>query len=345
MIEINLENNEAILIVKPENRYYLSGFTGSFGYVLFLKNEKRFITDFRYDSQARNQCLNFEICMVNKEYTIFEYLKDQNLDTLYIEKSGVTVDFLEKLQSVSSISKFKNIDENIGMKRIVKTDSEVSLIKKAQSFADKAFDHILGFIEPGISEKEIAAELEYIMAKNGASGKSFNTIVASGLRSSMPHGVASDKLVESGDFITMDFGCVYNGYCSDMTRTVVLGKASEEQRKIYNIVLEAQMKAFDKIRPGVRCSEIDDIARSIIDVYGYKENFGHGLGHGVGVEIHEAPTLSKVSDDVLKSGMIITNEPGIYIKDFGGVRIEDLIHVTDNGYEILSKSPKDLIEL
>lgn len=345
MLNIELGKREGVLISKPENKLYLSGFTGSFGYVLYYGSNKEFITDFRYDKQAKEQCEGFDIKLVNKTYRVFEYIKDLDIDTLYIEKNHVTVDFLENLEDISGISTFKACDAIISQSRMIKSEEELRKMRKAQSIADDAFDHILKFIKAGVTEREIAAELEYQMVRKGASGKSFNTIVASGLRSSMPHGVATDKIVNEGDFITMDFGCVFEGYSSDMTRTVVLGKASEKQKEIYNIVLEAQLKAFELMKPGAKCSEVDSLARNVIESYGYGEYFGHGLGHGVGLEVHEMPYLSKESADVLKSGMVVTNEPGIYINDFGGVRIEDIIYINESGYDILSRSTKELIEL
>jgi Xaa-Pro aminopeptidase len=345
MLKVKLTRSEGVLITKPENKLYESGFTGSFGFVLYYGDKKEFVTDFRYKKQVQEQCKDFDIKMVNKTYRIFEYIKDLNLDTLYIEKSHITVDFIENLSEISGISNFKSIDQEISNSRMIKSDVEIAKMRKAQSIADDAFDHILTFIKEGVTEREIAAELEYHMVRNGASGKSFNTIVASGLRSSMPHGVATDKKVEKGDFITMDFGCVYQGYCSDMTRTIVLGKASDRQKEIYNTVLKAQLKAFDLMKAGAKCSDIDSLARDVIESSGYGEFFGHGLGHGVGLEVHETPYLSKESEDVLKSGMVVTNEPGIYINDFGGVRIEDIIYITDSGYDILSRSTKELIEL
>jgi Xaa-Pro aminopeptidase len=192
---------------------------------------------------------------------------------------------------------------------------------------------------------DVALELEYFMKKKGATGLSFDSIVASGKRSSLPHGVASDKIIEDGDFLTLDFGCVYNGYCSDMTRTIVVGKASERQKEIYNIVLNAQMRALENIKPGMTGFELDKIARDVIIDAGYGEYFGHGLGHGVGLEVHEMPNVNPNAQNTLLPGMIITDEPGIYIPDFGGVRIEDLIVITINGYEVLSSSTKKLIEL
>ena len=208
-----------------------------------------------------------------------------------------------------------------------------------------AFEYILGRIKEGVTEREIALDLEFFMKKQGATALSFDTISASGIRSAMPHGIATDKKIENGDFLTLDFGCVFEGYCSDMTRTVVVGKANDKQKEIYNTVLKAQTTAIDAIKAGMKCSEVDGVARKIITAAGYGENFGHSLGHSVGIEIHENPSFSPKSNAVVQNGNVITVEPGIYIDGFGGVRIEDLI-VVQNGKAVnLTSSPKELIEI
>jgi Xaa-Pro aminopeptidase len=228
---------------------------------------------------------------------------------------------------------------------LVKTEKELEKMAKAADIADQAFHHIIGYIRPGVTERAVALELEIYMKKLGASALSFETIAASGVRSSMPHGIATDKIIEDGDFLTLDFGCVYDGYCSDMTRTVVVGKATQKQKKIYGVVLEAQIAALNAIREGINGIDVDKIARDVISSRGYGEYFGHGLGHGVGLEVHEEPRLSPTGTKKLLENMVVTDEPGIYIPGFGGVRIEDLIVVKKDGCEVLSKSPKQLIEL
>ena len=218
-------------------------------------------------------------------------------------------------------------------------------MRQAAAIADKGFLHVLDIVKPGMTEKELALELEFFMRKQGASGLSFTTIVASGIRSSMPHGVASDKVIEKNDMLTLDFGCMYNGYCSDMTRTFVVGTADERQKELYNIVLETQLKVLEAIKPGAHCKEIDALSREIIGGYGYGEFYGHGLGHGVGLEIHELPVLNGTSEFVLEENMVVTDEPGIYLPDFGGVRIEDTVLVTKDGYDLISRSTKEFIEI
>ena len=210
---------------------------------------------------------------------------------------------------------------------------------------DEAFSYILNELKPGVTELQIAAKLEYFMRSHGAEGTSFDTIVASGYHSAMPHAVPTEKPLENGDFVTMDFGCRYQGYCSDMTRTVVIGKADPRQKEIYQIVLEAQQAALEGLRPGMTGTEGDRLARDVIEKAGYGEYFGHGLGHSVGLEIHEKPALSTRDETVLLPGMIETVEPGIYIPGFGGVRIEDMVVLTETGIRNLTTSPKELIEL
>lgn len=342
------ENNlDAAFIYSKENRRYISGFTGSTGYVIITATKAYFVTDFRYRDQAQSQCKGFEVVIHGS--SLLDQLKETvtkaNIKNIAIEEGFMTVAFYDNLKS-----KFENI-ELLAMKgimdelRLFKDADEIENIAKAASIADAAFTHILGYIKPGKTEIEVAVELEYFCKKQGATEMSFDSIVASGVRSSLPHGVFSEKIINNGEFLTLDFGCVYNGYCSDMTRTVFVGKADEKQKKIYNTVLEAQQKALEQIRPGILGKEVDKIARDIITEAGFGENFGHGLGHGVGLAVHEEPRLSPLGERTLEANMVVTDEPGIYIAGYGGVRIEDLVLVTEQGNRVLSKSPKHLIEL
>lgn len=336
---------DAAIIFKPENRRYISGFTGTSGYALITIDKAFFLTDFRYIDQAKEQCKEYDIVKHTNERSIFSIINELNLNNLGFEEDFITyhqyMEFNKELDPIELIP----LDGVISSLRKIKDEEEIKYIRQAAHIADEAFLHICNYMRPGIAEKDVALELETFMKKEGASGTSFDTIVASGIRSSLPHGVASDKLLEKGDFVTLDFGCIYNGYCSDMTRTIVLGKANERQKEIYHIVLKAQQKALAAIKPGITGIEADKVARDFIASCGYGEYFGHGLGHGVGLEIHEAPRLSPIGDEVLKEGMIVTDEPGIYIPDFGGVRIEDLLMITESGNKVLSKSPKNLIEI
>lgn len=342
---LNEKNLDGILLYKPENRRYASGFTGSTGYVLITGTNAKFITDFRYIGQAVVQCDGFEIIEIDSTKTVFDVLNESALSKLGIEEDFMTygqfIEFTDRLTDTDIIP----LEGAILKLRSVKMPNEIKNIEKAAGIADGAFKHILGFIKPGMLESDIALELEFFMKKKGAGKLSFESVVASGKRSSLPHGVASSKIVEVGDIITLDYGCVYNGYCSDMTRTVVLGKAGNRQKEIYGVVLKAQETALRAVRPGITGAELDSIARNIIGDSGYGQYFGHGLGHGVGLEVHELPLINTCGNVPMEPGMVITIEPGIYIPDFGGVRIEDLVSVTGDGYRVLSKSTKNLIEL
>lgn len=339
------ENNlDAAMFYKPENRYYLSGFTGSTGTVLITKDKQFFLTDFRYINQAATQCPDFEIIQTTQQDPIYQTINQHVTDRLGFEDDFMSVEsyglFSSKLEA--EMVPMKRLIEDL---RLIKDEAEVELMQQAQSIADKAFDHILTFIKPGVTEIQVANELIRFMKEQGASGESFDIIVASGVRGALPHGVATDKPIEAGDMVTLDFGCIYKGYCSDMTRTIAVGQVNDKQREIYDVVLKAQEAALAAVKPGITGAELDAIARDIITEAGYGEYFGHGLGHGVGLEVHEGPSVSRIGTKELQPGMIITDEPGIYLDGFGGVRIEDIILVTDDGKRVLSSSPKQLIEL
>lgn len=343
-----IKNFDGFLITKPENIYYLSGFTAGEDANLIVTNSKIYIlTDFRYVEQVKIQCPEWELVerVKSMKETIAQVVNSENIAKLAFEQDKMTFSEYTQLKNVIDKTDLVPVNDIVEKLRIVKDKSEIDNIRTAASIADRGFEHILKLLKPGIKESDIALELEFFMRKNGASGLSFETIAASGKRSSLPHGMASEKVIENGDFVTFDFGCVYNHYCSDMTRTVVIGEASEKQREIYSIVLEANKAVIDVLKPGANTRDIDKVARDIIANHGYGDKFGHGLGHGVGLLIHESPTLSPRAgvESILEPGMIVTDEPGIYIPDFGGVRIEDLICVTENGIEILSHSPKELI--
>ncbi|MTI65423.1 MAG: aminopeptidase P family protein [Firmicutes bacterium] len=345
--ELSNKNIDSCLIFKPENRRYISNFTGTTGYVLITEKRNIFATDFRYTQQAKEQCSEFEVKELTKDYTIFNLLNELEIENLGIEEDFVTYGFVNELKEKSTDINIMTLNSLLTKIRMIKEEEEVKLIKEAALITDKAFEHIISYIKPGMKENKISIELEHFMKKLGAEGPSFNFIVASGKRSSMPHGVASDKVIEDGDFVTIDMGCKYKGYCSDMTRTFVMGKASDKQKKIYNTVLKAQIKALENVKPGITGFDLDKIARDVIKKEGYGEYFGHGLGHGVGLEIHELPRLAEHNSAKIEmeAGMVITDEPGIYIPGFGGVRIEDLAVVTKDGVKILSESTKELLEI
>lgn len=339
-----LNDNEAALVSSYPNIFYYSGFTSEDAYLLISHDKQILITDSRYTIQAYEQAKGFEVVDISKG---FEEIFKQ-IDAKYIgyEEDTITVkqyrDFKRKITDKQELAE---IQKKLTKLRKVKDEDEIRRIAEAEKIGDEAFEFVLNKIRPGVTEKEIALELEYFMKRHGATTLSFDTIAASGKRSAMPHGTASDKIIEKGDFLTLDFGCVFEGYCSDMTRTVAVGEVDGKQREIYETVLKAQEKALDIMCVGVECSTVDEAARKIIKEAGYGANFGHGLGHSVGIEIHEMPSLSPKCNEKLKNGHVITVEPGIYIEGFGGVRIEDLVVVTDDGIRNLTNSPKELIIL
>lgn len=339
----------AILISSPENRRYFTGFSSSDGYLVVTKNDAVFFTDSRYIEAASkliSVCKTATLTRVSNE--IKNYLQESKIQKLYVEREKLTIGEYEALKGALSPVKLtpsKALEKKISALRATKNKEEIKCIKKAQKIAEGAFDHILTFIKPGVTEKQIALELDFYMLSHGAEAISFETIAVTGAKTSMPHGVPDDTVVKKGDFVTMDFGAVYKGYHSDMTRTVAVGEISSEQSQIYEIVLQAQLSALDILKSGASCKEADSAARSVIEAAGYGEYFGHGTGHGVGVEIHEAPNLSPRSESILKVGNVVTVEPGIYIPGKFGVRIEDMARITRNGCENLTNSPKELVIL
>jgi Xaa-Pro aminopeptidase len=339
------KNIEAFVIYKPVNVTYITGFTGDDSVALVTHDKAIFITDGRYTEQAQKEVKDFEVIehKTGIKEVLKEYIKTLGIKKLAFEES-ISYGQYRELKEFLEIELIPqaNLVETL---RMVKDEEEIENIKKAQNITDKAFEYLLNFIKVGMTEKEVALELEYFMKKQGAEDLSFDTIVASGKRSSLPHGKASEKVIEKGDFVTIDFGCKVNGYCSDMTRTIVMGKANEKQKEIYNIVLEAQQKAIANLKAGLTSKEADLLARSVIEEKGYGKYFSHSLGHGVGLEVHEAPSLSFKKEEILKEGAIVTVEPGIYIPYFGGVRIEDMVLLKEDGVINLTKSSKYLIEL
>lgn len=335
-----IDDNTAVIISGYPNIFYYSGFTSEDAYLAISHDKAVIITDSRYTVQAGIQAPDFTIADISRG--ISEILKDFPKNIWY-EEDNITVGEFNKI--TADDKNFIPKQAEISQFRKFKDKYEINKIRQAEKIGDLAFSHILDFIKVGMTEREIALELEYFMKKQGASGLSFETIAASGVRSCMPHGVATDKVIERGDFLTLDFGCIFEGYCSDMTRTIAIGSVSDKQKEIYDIVLKAQTVAVSQIEIGKDCREIDKIARDIIIDCGYGEYFGHGLGHSVGIQIHESPNLSPRYIGKIEEGNTLTVEPGIYIPDMFGVRIEDLVVINNGKCENLTHSPKELIIL
>lgn len=342
---------DAVLAVRPANIRYLSGFVGSESYLYISMDRCVILTDSRYTLQAEEEGKGCEVQTISKNAgygTLLSRLfQEDGVQVLGFEEDALLYGTAAALQRETGLpaEQWKMLNGCLSSLRAVKSEEEIRCLEQAERIGDDAFSFILNELKPGMTELQVAARLEYFMKSNGAEGTSFDTIVASGIHSAMPHAIPGDKPLEKGDFVTMDFGCKYHGYCSDMTRTVVIGKATERQKEIYQVVLEAQQAALSGLRPGMTGSEGDRLARDVIEKAGYGKYFGHGLGHSVGFEIHEKPALSMQDDTVLCAGMIETVEPGIYIPGFGGVRIEDMVVLTETGIRNLTSSPKELIEL
>ncbi len=342
------ENLDGILVTHLDQIRYLTGFTGSAGLLVITTVSSDFLTDFRYTDQAKKEVRGAKVIITsgasNSTLKEIKHLKKKNLRLGYDPQYLTVLDkknFKTALLHSILISA-PDIFEELGW---VKDKSELALIKKAVKISDIAFERIINIVVPGVGENELAAELEYQMIMLGSEKPAFETIVASGYRSAMPHGVASSKKVKKGDFITFDFGATSGGYVSDITRTVVVGKATSRQKKIYNLVLKSHLAGIRKVKSGIMGQKVDKTCRDIITKAGFGKNFGHGTGHGIGYYVHVGPSLSPRSKDKLMTNNVITIEPGIYISGWGGVRIEDDVVVTKNGGIPLNKSPKNLLEL
>ena len=340
-------NVDGIFITNLYNLRYFTGFTGTTGVALATREGNFFFSDFRYKEQATKQveAKGFKFVEVGRGALdkVKEYIDKFGIKKLGFEDMGVTYNYYKKTEELFKVE-LVALGEALSRQRIIKKEDEIENIKKAIEISDIAFTETIKIIKAGISEKEIAAYIEYIQRKLGAENRSFDTIVASGYRSALPHGVASDKKIQKNELVTIDFGAYYNGYVSDMTRTFFVGdKISKKEEEIYNIVLEANLLGIKSVKAGIKCSDLDGIARNFIKEKGYGDNFGHGLGHGIGLEIHEAPTVSTLGDIILEENMLITIEPGIYIEGECGVRIEDDVIVKKDGCIVLNKTSKDLL--
>ncbi len=349
ILQKELGDGEALLVSSVPNRFYLTGLETSDGYVFVSRSEAVFLIDFRYVEKARQTVSSCEVRLSVKPLDELRALCEKlGVHTLYVESERLSIAlfrcFSEALRP-TELSDSDRFDKLLGELRSVKSADELACIKRAQAMTDETFSYILPRITAGRTEREVMLDMEFYMRRLGSEGVSFDFIVVSGKNSSLPHGVPTDKKIENGDFVTMDFGAVCGGYHSDMTRTVAVGHVSDEQKHVYETVLAAQKAALDAIRPWAVCKEIDAVARVLIDNAGYKGCFGHGLGHSVGVEIHEQPALNTRCEAPLRPGTVMTVEPGIYSENRFGVRIEDMVYITENGYENLTHSPKELLVL
>ena len=338
---------DAVLLLDPDNRFFATGFHSSAGAVIVTAEHAWFLTDSRYIEAATNAAAGrYEVRLHNAERPMKDQIRDiiaaAGVKALGGEASRLSYEEYTAYEALVGL-KMIGCQDLLDRLRAQKSPEEIALMQKAQDITDEAFAHILTFIKPGMTEKQVAAELIYAMLLRGAEKVSFDPIVVSGPRSSMPHGVPSDHVIKEGDFVTMDFGCMYGGYCSDMTRTVAIGYATEEMRKVYDTVLQAQLAGIAVSKAGVLGKEVDKAARDVIVAAGYGEYFGHGYGHSLGLEVHEAPYASPSGNEPMPAGCACSAEPGIYLPGKFGVRIEDVVIFREDGCEILTKSPKELI--
>lgn len=339
----------ALLVSHLPNIFYLSGFSGSSAWLLLTAKKALLYTDFRYIEQARSEAPSFEIMKLDTtvDNALFKqlagFLKGEQTTALAVEEAYLTLGEFNRLQGVEphmEVMPCSNVVEEI---RSVKEEGEIESIRFAARIADRALSETLPLLKPGMSELEFAAELEYRLRRNGAAGTAFTTIVASGPRSALPHGIAGSRIIGGGEFIVVDFGAIWEGYCSDMTRTFLLGEPTARQEHLYKLVCNAREIALQSLSVGMQGAEVDGAARRYLQEEGYGDAFGHGLGHGVGVEVHEQPTLSPRGKSTLQSNMVFSVEPGIYLGDAGGVRVEDLVVLRPHGPEIITGSGRDLV--
>jgi len=345
LIYIKENQIDGFFINSYENRRYFSSFTGSNGYLIITENEKILITDQRYTEQAENQAKDFKIIThgidqfntLEKELSKFKKIK-------FAYESKKINDFLiRNIKKLENTIEWVPTDDVLEKMRAVKSNEEIQNIEKAVEIADESLKELIKLIKPKMTEKEVMAELEYLMRKKGSESPAFNTIVASGKRSSLPHGFPTDKKIEYGDVVVIDFGASYNGYMSDITRTLWIGEPNKDIQKIYDVVFEAQTETIKQIKKNQTCHEVDKISRDIFKNNKIERYSLRGLGHGVGLEIHEYPRVVLDTEEIIKENMVFTVEPGIYIPELGGVRIEDVVHVTNEGCRVLTKSPKKII--
>ncbi|HIJ73915.1 MAG TPA: aminopeptidase P family protein [Candidatus Hydrogenedentes bacterium] len=335
---------DALVSLDPADNQYLTGFLGTASAVIVTQSEALFLCDFRYTEQAGDQVQNFVIEEVKGSLAerAGERLRTLGVKTPCFDPARLTVDALHRLATTYE-AELDPAPDIVGKLRIVKTAEEIQAIRNASQLAEGVLADIIETLEKGLEERELAARFEYEFKRRGATGASFDTIALFGSRSSLPHGAPEKKTLAAGDVVLLDFGCRKRGYCSDLTRTYCFGRIPGTWfDEAYEVVLRAQTAAVEAVRPGMSSRELDGVARNVIAQAGYGERFGHGLGHGVGVEIHESPKLNTETDTALEEGMVFTVEPGVYVPGKGGIRIEDLVMVTRDGCEVLSAAPREL---
>jgi Xaa-Pro aminopeptidase len=334
---------DGFLVTAFLNWKYISGFRGDAGALLVTDENAYLFTDSRYIEEAQKGTTGFTVRMTTVETDeIRSVVQAESLKRLAFEKEHVTYSTWEKFKERFEGVELVGVAGWVEDLRMVKTPEEIACIEKAQEIADDAFPLLAGAIHVGSREIDLALELEFTMRKMGSEGLAFPIIAVAGERSSLPHGVPTENQVSDGDFLTLDFGAKHKGYCSDETRTLVVGRLDKKHEEIYNVVLEAQLAGLEAVKPDVKGMDVDAAGRKVIEEAGYGQYFGHGIGHGVGLNVHEGPAAGKKSETILQPGMVVTVEPGIYIPGFGGCRIEDLVLVTETGHRVLSSSPKEL---
>ena len=337
---------DCAIINDTVNRRYFTGMKSSDGYLVVFKDAAYLIIDFRYIEKARQTAKGCEVILQDKKYSqINELIIKHNASVAAVDTQTCTVDQFSAFKNAlkADVTDSNALSKLIRDIRCVKSQDEIDNMISAQRIAEKGLEHILDIVRPGMTEREVRLELDNYMLRNGAEELSFDTIALSGSNTSLPHGVPSDKKIQAGEFVLLDFGAVVNGYHSDMTRTFCIGEPSEKMRRVYDIVLKAQLAALDAVKAGMTGKALDAVARDIIASEGFGKNFGHSLGHGVGMEIHEMPYASPNTDDILPENSVVTVEPGIYLEGEFGVRIEDFVVVKKDGCENMTKAEKKLI--
>jgi Xaa-Pro aminopeptidase len=339
-----LHDVDALLLLRPENRRYVTGFTGTAGLALVTRDDAFLAVDFRYYEQAELQAPGCRVLRggTDPPGALAEALRGRNVRRIGFEAEFVPYAQVERLREKLAPADLVPLSD-VDRLRWVKDPEEIAAVTRAAEIAEAAFAFILGALRPGVRERDVALELEVFMRRAGAERIAFDSVVASGPRSALPHGRATDRGVEEGDLVTLDFGAVYEGYTSDITRTVVVGEATARQRELYALVWEAHERALAATRAGATTREVDAAGRAVIDAAGYGDAFGHALGHGIGLDVHEGPPLSPRDETVLEPGMVVTIEPGIYIPGWGGIRIEDDVVVTADGCRVLTRAPAELV--